>query len=171
MYGNLTSTNSITVTLQQLAKMIDHSLLHPTMTDADILEGFAIAKNYGVATAGVKPYLIPLAKKEFEGSSALVCPVIGFPHGNSTTEGKVFEADRAAAPGGSEIDMVIYIGRALSGRWDYVAHEIRQVNEAVIKHGSTLKVFFENDYLEDEHIIRLCEICSEIGVAFLKTAT
>ncbi|KAL6900596.1 hypothetical protein GGI43DRAFT_405805 [Trichoderma evansii] len=171
IYSNMTSTNSITVTLQQLAKMIDHSLLHPTMTDADILEGLAIAKEYGVATACVKPYLIPLSKKELEGSGVLVCPVIGFPHGNSTTEVKVFEADRAAAAGGSEIDMVINIGRALGGDWDYVAHEIRQINETVIMHGATLKVIFENDFLKDEHIIRLCEICSEIGVAFIKTST
>ncbi|UKZ89564.1 uncharacterized protein TrAFT101_004610 [Trichoderma asperellum] len=151
--------------------MIDHSLLHPTMTDEDILEGLAIAKEYGVATACVKPYLIPLAKQELEGSGVLVCPVIGFPHGNSTTEVKVIEADRAAAAGGSEIDMVINIGKALGGDWDYVAREIREVNETVIKHGATLKVIFENDYLKDEHIIRLCEICSEIGVAFVKTST
>jgi deoxyribose-phosphate aldolase len=171
MDGSLTSTNSITVTLQQLAKMIDHSLLHPTMTDADILEGLSIAKKYNVATACVKPYLIPLAKQELEGSSVLVCPVIGFPHGNSTTEVKVFEADRAAAAGGREIDMVINIGRALSGDWGYVAQEIQQINETVAKHGAALKVIFENDYLKDEHIIRLCEICSEIGVAFVKTST
>nr|WOD45547.1 hypothetical protein [Trichoderma atroviride] len=171
MDGNLTSTNSITVTLQQLAKMIDHSLLHPTMTDTDILEGLAIAKKYGTATACVKPYLIPLAHEELEGSSVLVCPVIGFPHGNSTTEVKVFEAECAAAAGGKEIDMVINIGRALSGEWDYVAHEIRKINETVTKHGAILKVIFENDYLEDEHIVRLCEICSEIGVAFVKTST
>jgi deoxyribose-phosphate aldolase len=171
MDSNMTSTSSITVTLHQLAKMIDHSLLHPTMTDAEILEGLAIAKEYDVAAACVKPYLIPLAKKELEGSRVRVCPVIGFPHGNSTTEVKVFEADCAAAAGGNEIDMVINIGKALSGDWDYVAHEIRQINEAVIKYGAVLKVIFENDYLNDEHIIRLCEICSEIGVAFVKTST
>lgn len=164
-------TNTITVTLGQIAKMIDHSLLHPTMTDADILEGLQISKKYSVATACVKPYLIPLAKKELEGSDVLVCPVIGFPHGNSTTEVKVFEADAAAAAGGKEIDMVINIGKALGGDWTYVADEIRQINEAVTKHGAILKVIFENDYLEEKHIIHLCEICSDIGVAFVKTST
>ncbi|KAK1624810.1 hypothetical protein BDP81DRAFT_329488 [Colletotrichum phormii] len=163
--------NAVTVTLQQVAKMIDHSLLHPTMTDADILEGLRLAKEHGVATACVKPYLIPLANKELQGSDVLVCPVIGFPHGNSTTEVKVFEANQAAAAGGKEIDMVVNIGKVLGGDWIYVAEEIRQINTVVAKHGAILKVIFENDYLEEKHIIRLCEICSDIGVAFVKTST
>ncbi|KAF4964556.1 hypothetical protein FSARC_7515 [Fusarium sarcochroum] len=163
--------NQITVTLRQIAKMIDHSLLHPTMTDDNILKGLEISKKYGVATACIKPYLIPMAKKELEGSDVLVCPVIGFPHGNSTTAVKVFEADAAAAAGGKEIDMVINIGKALGSDWDYVADEIRQINDVVVKHGAILKVIFENDYLEDEHIIRLCKICSDIGVGFVKTST
>lgn len=164
-------TDTITVTLRQIAKMIDHSLLHPTMTDADILEGLRISKQYSVATACVKPYHIPLAKKELEGSDVLVCPVIGFPHGNSTTEIKVLEADAAATAGGKEIDMVINIGKAIGDDWEYVADEIRQINEAVMRHGAILKVIFENDYLEKKHIIRLCEICSDIGVGFVKTST
>ncbi|SPJ90436.1 related to deoxyribose-phosphate aldolase [Fusarium torulosum] len=165
------NTTQITVTLREIAKMIDHSLLHPTMTDDDILEGLNISKKYNVATACIKPYLIPLARKELEGSDVLICPVIGFPHGNSSTAVKVFEADAAAAAGGQEIDMVINIGKALGGDWDYVAHEIRQINDVVIKQGAILKVIFENDYLEEKHIIRLCKICSEIGVAFVKTST
>ena len=167
----MAATNEITVTLHQIAKMIDHSLLHPTMTDADIISGIAIAKQYNVATACIKPYLIPLAKKELQGSEVLICPVIGFPHGNSMTEVKVYEAVAAAASGGKEIDMVINIGKALSGDWDYVTNEIRRINDAVVKHGAILKVIFENDYLEEEHIIRLCKICSEIGVGFVKTSS
>jgi deoxyribose-phosphate aldolase len=167
----MAETNTITVTLQQIAKMIDHSLLHPTMTDKDILEGLRISKQYSVATACVKPYLIPLAVKELEGTDVLVCPVIGFPHGNSTTQVKVFEAEAAARDGGKEIDMVINIGKALGGDWAYVADEIRQINEVVTKHGAILKVIFENDYLAEHHIIRLCEICSDIGAGFVKTST
>ncbi|KID98759.1 deoxyribose-phosphate aldolase, partial [Metarhizium majus ARSEF 297] len=163
--------NSITVTRQQVAKMIDHSLLHPTMTDEDILSGLGIAKKYNVATACVKPYLIPMAKKELEGTDVLVCPVIGFPHGNSTTQVKVFEAEAAAKAGGKEIDMVINIGKALSGDWDYVASEIKQINTVVTQSGAALKVIFENDFLQNEHIIKLCKICSDIGVAFVKTST
>ncbi len=167
----MASNNKITVTLPQLAKMIDHSLLHPTMTDADILAGLKIAKDNNVASACIKPYLIPLAKKELEGTDVTICAVIGFPHGNSTTEIKVLEAAAAAQAGGKEIDMVINIGKALGGDWAYVTEEIRRVNEAVVANGAILKVIFENDYLEPEHIIHLCEICTLLKVAFVKTST
>ena len=159
------------MTLHQLAKMIDHSLLHPTMTDEDIVAGLRIARANNVATACVKPYLIPLAKKELAGSDVLVCPVIGFPHGNSTTEIKVIEATAAAKAGGNEIDMVVNVGKVLGGDWDYVKEEIRQINEAVVANGAILKVIFENDYLQSQHITRLCEICTELKVAFVKTST
>ncbi|RAL10669.1 2-deoxyribose-5-phosphate aldolase [Aspergillus homomorphus CBS 101889] len=164
-------SNTITVTLPQLAKMIDHSLLHPTMTDADILAGLKIARDNHVATACVKPYLIPLAKEELAGSDVLVCPVIGFPHGNSTTEIKVLEATAAVKAGGNEIDMVVNVGKVLSGDWEYVTEEIRQINEAVTANGAILKVIFENDYLQAEHIARLCEVCTQLDVAFVKTST
>lgn len=167
----MSGPNTITVTLTQLSKMIDHSLLHPTMTDADIIAGLKIARVNNVAAACVKPYLIPLALEHLTGSDVLVCPVIGFPAGNSTTQVKVFEAEQAALAGGKEIDMVINIGKALGGDWAYVKEEIRQINEIVVKNGAVLKVIFENDYLEDSHIITLCEICSDIGVAFVKTST
>lgn len=151
--------------------MIDHSLLHPTMTDANIREGLAIAKKYNVATACVKPFLTSLAKKYLEGTSVKVCPVIGFPHGNSATPVKIFEARQAVEAGGDEIDMVINIGKALGGDWEYVKEEIRAINEVVIDRGAILKVIFENDFLQDEHIIRLCEICTHLNVAFVKTST
>ncbi|KAF2857933.1 deoxyribose-phosphate aldolase [Piedraia hortae CBS 480.64] len=165
------SSNKITVTLPQLAKMIDHSLLHPTMTDEEIKAGLAVAKRYDVATACVKPYAIPLAKKELQGSSVEICPVIGFPHGNSATEVKVYEAQQAAKAGGSEIDMVINIGKALGKDWDYVQEEIRAINEVVTSNGAILKVIFENDYLQDEHIEKLCKICTDLNVKFIKTST
>jgi len=151
--------------------MIDHSLLHPTMTDSEILAGLEIAKKYNVATACVKPYLIPMAKEILAESDVLICPVIGFPHGNSTTEIKVIEAEAAAKAGGQEIDMVINIGKALGENWDYVSNEIQLINEAVMKHGAILKVIFENDYLQDEHIIKLCQICTSLSIAFVKTST
>lgn len=165
------SENSITVTLTQIAKMIDHSLLHPTMTDEDILSGLKISRDNNVATACVKPYLIPLAKRELAGSDVNVCPVIGFPHGNSVTEIKVSEAAAAAKAGGAEIDMVVNIGKVLGGDWDYVSREIDAVNKAVVANGAILKVIFENDYLKTEHIIKLCQICTELDVAFVKTST
>jgi len=165
------SAGKITVTLTQLAKMIDHSLLHPTMTDKEVQDGLEIARRYNVATACIKPYHIPLAKEYLSGTSVLVCPVIGFPHGNSTTAVKVFEAESAAKAGGQEIDMVINIGKALSGEWKYVTNEIKLINDAVVKNGAILKVIFENDYLQEEHIAKLCEICTDLKAAFVKTST
>jgi deoxyribose-phosphate aldolase len=158
-------------TLRDLAKMIDHSLLHPTMTDDEIRRGCELARKYDVATACVKPYSIPLAKEILAGSDVAVCPVIGFPHGNSTTAIKVSEAEAAARAGGREIDMVINVGKAIGGDWKYVSTEIKAINDAVVSQGAILKVIFENDYLNEAQIIRLCEICSEIGVAFVKTST
>jgi len=161
----------VTATLSDLAKMIDVSLLHPTMTDAEILEGLELAKQYDTGTACVKPYSIPVAKEVLKGTTVKVCPVIGFPHGNSTTKVKVYEAIAAVEEGGEEIDMVINIGKALGGNWEYVSNEIQAVNEAVVSRGAILKVIFENDYLQDSDIIQLCDICSRIGVAFVKTST
>ena len=99
-----TRATTLNVSINDLAKMIDHSLLHPTMTDDFVANGLEISKKYGVATACVKPYHILFAKKILDGSGVGVCPVIGFPHGNSTTEVKVFEARRAAEEGGTEVD-------------------------------------------------------------------
>ncbi|KAJ5729660.1 uncharacterized protein N7483_004168 [Penicillium malachiteum] len=167
----MASSNSITVTLSQLAKMIDHSLLHPTMTDADIIAGLKIAKENSVATACIKPYSIGLAKKELAGTDVEICAVIGFPHGNSTTECKVHEATEAGLEGAKEIDMVVNVGKVLGGDWQYVTEEIKLINEAVIRTGAILKVIFENDYLQPEHIIKLCKICTELKVAFVKTSS
>jgi deoxyribose-phosphate aldolase len=151
--------------------MIDHSLLHPTMTDEAIRSGCELARRYDVATACVKPYAIELAKRILDGSGVGVCAVIAFPHGNSVTSLKIREAAEAVASGATEIDMVVNIGKVLGGDWDYVSDEIRAINDAVVRGGAILKVIFENDYLEDAHIIKLCEICSEHAVAFVKTST
>ncbi len=159
------------ITLQDLAKMIDHSLLHPTMTDAEILQGCAIARRYAVATVCVKPYAVAMCKEALQGSDVAVCAVVGFPHGNSTTAIKVIETAQAIHDGATEIDMVINIGKALGGDWDYVRADIEAVNQTCIRYGAILKVIFETDYLSDEHIVRLCQICSELRVAFVKTST
>jgi len=158
-------------TVNELAKMIDHSLLHPTMTDADVETGCELSRDYGVATACVKPYSIHQAIDILAGSDVLVCAVIGFPHGNSTTGIKVVEAEAAALAGAKEIDMVVNVGKVKGGDLDYVAREVHLINEAVVAAGSILKVIFENDYLENNEVIRLCEICSEANVAFVKTST
>ncbi len=160
-----------TITLNALAKMIDHSLLHPTMTDEDIFKGCELSKKYNVATACIKPYCIPVVKELLSDSEVGVCPVIAFPHGNSTTSIKVKEAEAAVLAGGSEIDMVVNIGKVLSEDWEYVSEEIKAINDAVTANQAILKVIFANDYLQDDDIIRLCEICSEHQVAFVKTSS
>jgi deoxyribose-phosphate aldolase len=157
--------------LMALAKMIDHSLLHPTMTDEEIVAGCRLAKRYAVATACVKPYAIQCARSVLDGSGVGICAVIAFPHGNSTTAMKAREAEEAVLDGAGEIDMVVNIGRVLGGNWDYVSSEIGAVNSVVTGHHALLKVIFENDYLQDAHIVRLCELCAERNVAFVKTST
>ncbi|KAI0379523.1 deoxyribose-phosphate aldolase [Hypomontagnella monticulosa] len=167
----MATQTAIAVSLAQIAKMIDHSLLHPTMTDREILAGLEIAKKHRVAAACVKPYSIPIAKDVLAGSSVLICAVIGFPHGNSTTSIKVLEAEEAVKAGAHEIDMVVNIGKVLGGDWEYVTNEIRAINDTVVKRGGALKVIFENGYLKDDHITHLCKICTALPVAFVKTST
>jgi deoxyribose-phosphate aldolase len=162
---------TITVSLPQLAKMIDHSLLHPTMTDDEIRDGLQLARDYNVAAACIKPYSIPTAKDVLRGSDVKICAVIGFPHGNSTSHIKVLEAKEAVDAGSIEIDMVVNVGKVLGSDWQYVSDEIKAVNEAIEGKGGILKVIFENDYLDPEHITKLCEICSRHKVAFAKTST
>ena len=157
--------------LHELAKMIDHSLLHPTLTDAEILKGCEIARRCGTATVCVKPYAVGMCKQALADSGVGICSVIGFPHGNSTTGIKVAETEQALHDGASEIDMVINIGKALGGDWEYVRAEIDAVNRACLRGGAILKVIFETDYLEDKHILALCRICSEVKTAFVKTSS
>jgi deoxyribose-phosphate aldolase len=151
--------------------MIDHSLLHPTLTDRDILEGCTLARKYDVATVCVKPYSVGMSCEALVGSQVAVCSVVGFPHGNSRTGIKVAETIQALKDGATEIDMVINIGKALGGQWDYVSDEIKHINDACLDHHAMLKVILETDYLEDEHVVRICEICSQHRVAFVKTST
>ncbi len=125
----------IRVSLSSLAKMIDHSLLHPTMTDKEVAAGLKISREYNVATACIKPFSIPQARDALAGSSVNICAVIGFPHGNSTTAVKVHEAAEAVKTGAQEVDMVVNVGKVLGGEWTYVEEEIAWVNEAVTKSG------------------------------------
>jgi deoxyribose-phosphate aldolase len=152
--------------------MIDHSLLHPTMSDEDLIIGCKLAAKYNVATVCIKPYGVSAAGEILFGTEVGVCSVIGFPHGNSKPNVKVFEAEQSIDDGASEIDMVVNIGKVLSKEWEYVSGEIKAINQVCTSRGAILKVIFENDYLPaDEFKIRLCDICSEAEVAFVKTST
>lgn len=159
------------MTAAELAKYIDHSILHPTMTDADLEEGCAIAIAYGTATVCIKPYAVSRAAKLLEGSGVGVCTVIGFPHGSNTTDLKVIETIEACRNGANEIDMVVNIGKVLGEDWTYVENEIDQIQHTALEHNAILKVIFENDYLEEKHKIKLCEICSKLHVSYAKTST
>jgi deoxyribose-phosphate aldolase len=134
-------------------------------------KGVQQAIYYKTASVCIKPYAVPQCAAWLKGTGVLVCTVIGFPHGSHTTVIKVAETKLACEQGCDEIDMVVNIGKVLSGDWTYVADEIRAINDECLKHGAILKVIFENDYLKDEHKIKLCQICSEIPVAFVKTST
>ncbi|MBO0929645.1 deoxyribose-phosphate aldolase [Fibrella aquatilis] len=161
-----------TTLIREIAKMIDHSLLHPTMTDAELRDGCAVALKYDVASVCIKPYAVPMAAELLAGSDVLVGTVIGFPAGNSTTAIKVAETIQACRDGAVEIDMVVNIGKVLSEDWDYVRDEIRVIHDACLAHGAILKVIFENDYLPDnKYIIKLCQLCTEVGAEFVKTST
>jgi deoxyribose-phosphate aldolase len=158
--------------VKELAKMIDHSILQPTHTDADLKKQCVIALKYDVASVCVKPYAVKMAAAILKGSTVEVGCVIGFPHGNSATEVKKFEAAEACRDGATEIDMVINIGKALGGDWDYVENEIKAVTDVCHEHKAIVKVIFENDFVtRDEDKIRLCEICTKVGADFVKTST
>ena len=135
--------------VHELAKMIDHSLLHPTMTDDDMAKGCKIALDYDVASVCIKPYAIPLAVSLLKDSDVLVGTVIGFPQGNSTIDVKVTETNQACMDGAVEIDMVVNIGKVLQEDWGYVKKEIKAVCEATHAHRAILKVIFENDFLHN----------------------
>jgi deoxyribose-phosphate aldolase len=156
----------------ELAKMIDHSLLHPTMTDRELAAGCRLAKKYKVASVCIKPYAVKAAAKLLRGSGVAVGAVVGFPHGSSTTESKRHETELACRDGAAEIDMVINVGKALSGDWAYVEKDIRAVVREAHKRGAIVKVIFENDYLEGDAIKkRLCRISEKAGADFVKTST
>ena len=158
--------------VKDLAKMIDHSILQPTHTDEDLLTQCEVARKFDVASVCVKPYAVKTAVSKLTGSSVVVGCVIGFPHGNSSTKVKVFEAEQACIDGAKEIDMVINIGKTLGGDWDYVENEIKAVTDICHRNGAIIKVIFETDYVtKTEDKIRLCEICTRVGVDFVKTST
>ena len=158
--------------LRSIAKMIDHSLLHPTLSDQELTEGCKVALRLDVASVCIKPYAVPLAKDLLTGSDVNVGAVVGFPHGNSRVEVKLREGELALADGATELDMVVNIGKVRSQDWTYVTNEVRSLNDLAVRSGAVLKVIFENDFLTDAALkSRLCMICNANRVAFAKTST
>lgn len=159
------------ISTKDVALMIDHSLLNPVLTDKDLIEGIELAKEFSVISICIKPYFVKQAAKLLDGTGIRNTTVIGFPHGSHTTEVKSYEALRAIRDGAQELDMVVNIGKVLSGDWEYVREDIGTVLGNCREQGALLKVIFENCFLESDHIKKLCEICSELRVDFVKTST
>jgi len=155
---------------KQLAKVLDHSLVFPTVTDDEVRKGCEIARRFDVASVTVKPCHIELAASLMEGSDVLVGTVVGFPHGIQTTEIKVYEAQDALSRGAQEVDMVMNYGLFLSGRYDYVREDIAAVKR-VLGPDIILKVILEVAYLTEEQIVQACQLCEAAGADFVKTAT
>ncbi len=156
---------------RDLAKMIDHSLLQPMMTQEELEAGCRVALEYDVASVCIMPFYLKRCAELLAGSTIVPSTTIGFPHGAHRTAVKVFEAERALDDGGLELDMVVNISKVRSGDWGYVRDDIRAVLEPTHARGAKLKVIFENCYLDDAQKIRLCEIGGELRVDWVKTST
>jgi len=154
-----------------IAKMIDHSLLTPTLASRELEEGCQTAIEYDVASVCIMPYALKLCAELLGDTTVKSSTTIGFPHGGHTTATKVAEAERALADGGEELDLVVNISKVLSEDWDYVRDEIREVVEVAHAVDQKVKVIFENCFLEDSHKVRLCEICGEVQADWVKTST
>jgi deoxyribose-phosphate aldolase len=158
-------------TYQDVAKMIDHSLLNPTLTASDLDQGIQLALAYDCASVCILPYYLKRCAERLHGSTVKASTTIGFPHGGHTTTAKLSEARQALADGGEELDMVVNISKVLSGDWSYVRDDIRALIDTAHEAGEKVKVIFENCYLNDAQKIRLCEICGELGADWVKTST
>jgi deoxyribose-phosphate aldolase len=158
-------------TYADLAKMLDHSLLQQTLTDADLEQGCLLAREYNVASVCIKPYFVKRAAEMLAGSTVAVGTTIGFPHGGHVTAIKAAEAQQSLDDGARELDMVVNIGKVLSKDWTYVAADIKAVVDIAHRKRALVKVIFENCFLADEHKEQLCRICGEVGADFVKTST
>jgi deoxyribose-phosphate aldolase len=167
----LPALNSKTFTYEQLAKVIDHSLLRPELTDADVIAGCQLADRYQTATVCVKPCHVKLASEILKNSTVKVSTTVGFPHGAHVTSVKVAEAQQAMNDGAVELDMVLNIGDLRSGKRDAVRADIRAVCDAAHAHGAQVKVILENAYLTHEQKVLACKLAEEAGADWVKTST
>jgi deoxyribose-phosphate aldolase len=161
----------MTFSYEEIAKMIDHSLLNPTLSTDDLESGISLALAYDVASVCIMPYYLRRCAERLAGSTVRASTTVGFPHGGHAAAIKRAEAERAVADGCEELDMVVNISKVLSGDWGYVRDDIRGVIDVAHAAGRKVKVIFENCYLKDEQKVRLCEVCSELGTDWVKTST
>jgi deoxyribose-phosphate aldolase len=152
-----------------IAKYIDHTLLKPAATQAQIAKLCDEARQYGFCSVCVNPYWVPFAKKALQGSDVKVCTVIGFALGANTAATKAFETQDAIANGADEVDMVINMGALKSGDTQTVLADIQAVRDA--SRGHILKVIIETSQLTDEEKVTACELAAKAGADFVKTST
>jgi deoxyribose-phosphate aldolase len=167
----MTALKSTTITYEQLAKVIDHSLVRPELTEAEVVAGCELAAKYHTATVCVKPCHVQLAKAALKDTDVAVSTVVGFPHGSSRTSIKVAEAEQGIDVGARELDMVLNIGELRSGHSDYVREDIAAVCAAAHARGVRVKVIFENAYLSDDQKIEACKLAEAAGADWVKTST
>ena len=160
-----------TITVEKVAKTIDHSLLKPELTVKDVLDGCALAAAYDVASVCCRPLDVAHCRDALAGSSVLVGTVVGFPHGSSTSAVKAAEARRALDDGAAELDMVLPIGWLRSGNDADVKDDIAAVVAVAHAGDAIVKVILENAYLTDEEKVRGCQLAEEAGADYVKTST
>lgn len=158
-------------TIEQVAKTIDHSVLKPNYTDGELKQHAALAIKYGVCSMCVKPCDIKAAANYLKDSGVKVSCVLSFPHGADTTATKAFQAQQAVSDGADEIDMVMNIGKFLSGEFGYVVNDIKAVVEVARQNGIIVKVIQESGFLTMEQVAKACELSYEAGADFVKTST
>lgn len=159
------------VTMMDIAKMIDHSLLKPEMTKQQVIDGCKLAKKYDCASVCVKPCDVDVAYDILKGTDVHVSTVIAFPHGSNLTPVKLEEAKLAIEGGCVEIDLVLNIGRLKSGEFDLVKADIKKVIDFAHSKNVKVKVIMENFYLTDEEIAKASKIVEEAGGDWVKTST
>lgn len=158
-------------TYEQISKMIDHSLLNPALTTAELEAGCRLAAEYNTASVCILPYYTAHSHELLAGTTVYTSTTIGFPHGGHRTNVKLFEAEQALKDGAQELDAVINISKAKSGDWHYIEDELRLLTNFTHTAGARIKVIVENFYLADDEKIRLCRICGEVGADWVKTST
>jgi deoxyribose-phosphate aldolase len=159
------------LSVSDIAAMVDHSLLRPTLTDEEFDDGVELVRKYKCATVMVAPYDVPKAVNALQGTGIQVSTVIDFPHGMNLTEAKVYEANLAMDNGAEHLDMVLAISRVVAGHYDYVEEDIRAVVETSHARNVPLKVILETCFLTDEQIVAACQASERAGADFVKTST
>jgi deoxyribose-phosphate aldolase len=160
-----------TITVEKVAKTIDHSLLRPELTLDEVLAGCDLAAAYRVASVCCRPLDVGHCRDALEGSDVLVGTVVGFPHGASTTAIKAAEAELALDDGAAELDMVLPIGWLRSKKDAYVQDDIAAVVAVAHDRDAVVKVILENAYLTDEEKVRGCQLAEQAGADYVKTST